>query len=246
MKADERRLWREQADLLGWKHESVIGETTHVKLSDEERFEQAYRFAARHLVEEFRTAAVIDHEKLGLHAARGLIGAGIAGGPADIKRVVELTETRGIRIGDEHVSLVVGVFDDKLRASNTKQIRIEERLQSLAHATAQDRSGALASSNLRQAMDRSKVRFSRDQEAAIFALSSSFMTIPNSANLSCRRPGYDTKAFAGSMAGLEAAERVKLLITPREVSGRDIARRCRRQQRRPPRQTKRWLIRKPC
>ena len=170
MKADERRLWREQADALGWKHESVVGETTHAKLSDEERFEQAYRFAARHLAEEFRTAAVIDHEKLGLHAARGLIGAGIAGGPADIKRVVELIETRGIRIGDEHVSLVVGVFDDKLRVSNTRQIRIEERLQSLAHATARDRSGALASSDLRQAMDRSKVRFSADQKAAIFAL----------------------------------------------------------------------------
>ena len=170
VKADERRLWREQADALGWKHESVISETTHVKLSDEERFEQAYRFAARHLVEEFRTAAVIDHEKLGLHAARGLIGAGIAGGPADIKQVVELIETRGIRIGDEHVSLVVGVFDDKLRVSNTKQIRIEERLQSLAHATARDRSGALGSSDLRQAMDRSKVKFSADQKAAIYAL----------------------------------------------------------------------------
>ena len=170
MKADERRLWREQAEALGWKHESVIGETTHAKRTDEERFEQAYHFAARHLAEEFRTAAVIDHEKLGLHAARGLIGAGIAGGPADIKRVVELIEERGIRIGGEHVSLVVGVFEDGLRVSNTRQIRIEERLQSLAHATARDRSGALGSSDLRRAMDRSQVKFSADQKAAIYAL----------------------------------------------------------------------------
>ena len=117
MKADERRLWREQAEALGWKHETVIGETRHVRLSDDERFDRAYEFAARHLADEFHTAAVIDHEKLGLYAARGLIGAGIAGGPDDIKRVVELIEERGIRIDGEHVALVVGLFDDKVRVS---------------------------------------------------------------------------------------------------------------------------------
>ena len=170
MKADERRIWREQADALGWKHESVIGETTYAKRTDEDRFEESYRFAARHVAEEFRTAAVIDHEKLGLHAARGLIGAGIAGGPADIKRVVELIETRGIQVGGEHVSLVVGVFDDKVRVSHTRQIRIEERLQSLAHEMARDKSGALGTGALRRAMGQSKVRFSADQRAAIYAL----------------------------------------------------------------------------
>ena len=34
-----------------------------------------------------------------MYAARGLIGAGIAGGPEDIDRVVELMEQRGIQIG---------------------------------------------------------------------------------------------------------------------------------------------------
>ena len=37
----------------------------HERLTDEERFDRAYDFAARHLAEEFHTAAVIDHEKLG-------------------------------------------------------------------------------------------------------------------------------------------------------------------------------------
>jgi len=38
------------------------------------------------------------------------------------------------------------------------------------HATARDWSGALGSSDLRQAMDRSPVKFSADQKAAIYAL----------------------------------------------------------------------------
>ena len=108
-------------------------------LTDEERFDRAYKFAARYLAEEFHTAAVLDHEKLGLYAARGLIGTGIAGGPDDIKRVVELLEERGIRFKGEHVALVVGMSDDKVRVTNTAQIRIEEKLAcwlGRAHGTA--------------------------------------------------------------------------------------------------------------
>ena len=53
---------------------------------------------------------MIPHEKLGLYAARGLIGTGIAGGPDDIRRVVELIEERGIRLRGEHVALVAGMI----------------------------------------------------------------------------------------------------------------------------------------
>ena len=38
-------------------------------------------------------------------------------------------EERGIRLGGEHVALVVGMFDDKVRVTNTAQIRIEQRLR---------------------------------------------------------------------------------------------------------------------
>ena len=75
-----------------------------------------------------------------MYAARGLIGTGIAGGPDDIKRVVELLEERGIRLKGEHVALVVGMFDDQVRVTNTAQIRIEEKLADLAHA---ERAGSL-------------------------------------------------------------------------------------------------------
>src|SRR5208337_5098481 len=105
--------------MLGWNHDTVLAGVKYEKLSDDERYEIAYDFAARCLAEEFRTAAVIDHDKLGMYAARGVIGAGIAGGPDDIKRVVELLESRGIRIAGEHVALVVGLFEDRVRVSHT-------------------------------------------------------------------------------------------------------------------------------
>ena len=45
----------------------------HEPLTDAERFDRAYAFVARHLAQDFHTAAVISHEKLGMYAARGLI-----------------------------------------------------------------------------------------------------------------------------------------------------------------------------
>jgi hypothetical protein len=95
MKTDERNIWREQAAALGWQHRTAMEGVVHERLSDGERFGRAYEFAARHLAEEFHTAAVIEHEKLGMYAARRLIGAGIAGGPDDITRVVKLLEEAG-------------------------------------------------------------------------------------------------------------------------------------------------------
>ena len=170
IKADEKRLWTEQAAALGWNHRSVLEEIRNEHLTDEERFDRAYQFAARHLAKEFHTAAVIDHEKLGLYAARGLIGAGIAGGPDDIKRVVELLEEHGIRLRGEHVALVVGMFEDRVRVTNTIQIRIEQNLADLAQAHARDRSGALSVRQIREALARSGIAFTADQRAAIDAL----------------------------------------------------------------------------
>ena len=136
LKTDEKRIWHEQAEALGWRHTTAMNETVHEALSDRERFDRAYRFAARHLADEFRTAATITHEKLGMYAARGLIDVGVAGGPDDIRHVVELIEQRGIRIRGEQVALVTGIMDDMVRVTNTAQIRIEEKVTHLARAGA--------------------------------------------------------------------------------------------------------------
>jgi hypothetical protein len=170
MKTDEKRLWNEQAAALGWRHATTLDGVVHRPLTDEQRFDRAYAFAARHLAEEFRTAATIPHEKLGLYAARGLIGTGISGGPDDIRRVVERIEERGIRLRGEHVALVTGMTDGMVRVTNTAQIRIEQKVTALARAGARDRSGALSTAALRDAIDRAGVAFTAAQRAAIHAM----------------------------------------------------------------------------
>jgi hypothetical protein len=179
MKCDERNIWRDQIAEVGYQHQSVLEKTQHERPTDDDRFERANQFAARHLAKEFHTAAVIDHEKLGMYAARALIGTGIAGGPNDIKHVVGLLEERGIQLVRpgrdgrqelEHVALVAGLFDGKLRVSHTAQIRLEEKLCNLAHESARDRSAALSTLQIRQAIAQGGIKFTSEQRAAVHAL----------------------------------------------------------------------------
>ena len=151
----DREIWTAQAKAIGWEHASVLAKAQTLALTDEQRIDKAYRFAARHLATEFKTAAVLDHEKLRLYAARGLIGTGIAGGIDDIDRVVERIEQKGIRIGREHVALVVGMTDGVVRVTNTAQIRIEEEVGRRAREAALDRSVALPTEAVRAAIDAS-------------------------------------------------------------------------------------------
>ena len=170
MKVDQDRIWKEQAEALDWRHESVLDKVEHTDMAEAERFDRAYRFGASALAEEFQTAAVIDHDKLGMYAARGLIGLGAQGGPADIGRVVDLLEERGIRLKGEHVALIVGLSGDKVRVTNSAQIRIEEKLGDLARDAVRDKSGALSMEAIREAMARSGYTFTSEQRAAIHAL----------------------------------------------------------------------------
>jgi hypothetical protein len=70
----------------------------------------------------------------------------------------------------EHVALVVGLFDGKLRVSNTAQIRMEEKLSNLARRSARDRSAALSTDQLRQAIAQTRIKFTSEQRAAIHAI----------------------------------------------------------------------------
>ncbi len=172
---NDKELWREQAAAIGWAHTTVLEGIQHGRLADAERFDLAYAFAARHLETEFHTAAVLDHDKLRLHAARGLIGTGISG-PEDIDRVVELLETRGIELRGEHVDLLVGMADDTVRVTNTAQVRIEKGLAAQARQAALDTSGALSIQAIRAAVASSGLDFTTEPEhgqaqlAAIHAL----------------------------------------------------------------------------
>jgi hypothetical protein len=170
MKTDERRIWREQAEAMGWSHSTVMERAEHEALTDEERFDRAYAFTAKALAKEFHTAAVLNHEKIGMYAARGLIGTGIAGGQEDVKRVVELVERRGIQFKGEHVALIVGMSDGQVRIANTAQVRIEDKLAALAQRVGGDKSGALSFAAIRDAIESSGIKFTDEQAAVINAL----------------------------------------------------------------------------
>jgi hypothetical protein len=181
----DHKIWRDQAEAMGWEHSTVMADAKIDALSNDERFERAYAFAAKHLAEEFHTAAVIDHDRLRIHAARGLIGVGVAGGVKDIDRVVELIERKGIDLHGEHVDLVAAWAkrenpEDEprpvLRVTNSAQIRVEENLRDHAARAALDASGALAATDVRRAIEASGLDFDSEpehgaaQKAAIYAL----------------------------------------------------------------------------
>jgi len=171
----ERETWRDQAEAIGWTHATVLEGAEAPAMTDAERFNQAYDFAARHLATEFDTAAVIDHSRLRTYAARGLIQTGISE-PEDIDRVVQLIENRGITLRGERVRLIVGEFSDKVRVTNTAQVRIETDLADHARAAALDRRDALSVAALKAAIDSSGLDFEREpehgaaQKAAIYSL----------------------------------------------------------------------------
>jgi TrwC relaxase/AAA domain len=173
---NDHEIWREQADAIGWRHRTVLGNTPYEARPAAERFDAAYRFAARHLAQEFHTAAVIDHDKLRVYAARGLIGTGIAGGVDDIDQVVSLIAQRGLKLKGEQVALIVGMSGDKVRVTNTAQVRIEESLASEASRAAADKTGALSHAAIAAAIATSGLDFTSEpdhgaaQKAAIYAL----------------------------------------------------------------------------
>jgi hypothetical protein len=171
----ERETWRDQAEAIGWTHATVLEGAEVRAMTDAERFNQAYDFADRHLATEFDTAAVIDHSRLRTYAARGLIQTGVSE-PEDIDRVVQLIEDRGITLRGERVRLIVGEFSDKVRVTNTAQVRIETDLAGHARAAALDRRDALSVAALKAAIDSSSLDFEREpehgaaQKAAIYSL----------------------------------------------------------------------------
>ncbi len=138
-------------------------------------YNQAAKFAIRHVEEEFATAAVLNMSVIRTWAARGLIGTGLSG-TEDINAVVREVEQRGVTLHGEHADLIVGemgakVRDDdaaqvrmRLRVTNTVQVRIERELMELSEAAAVDRSGALSEAAVERAVAASGIDYQKDPE----------------------------------------------------------------------------------
>jgi hypothetical protein len=175
-KEEAHAVWREQAAELGWTP-SVLGATPPVERTSDQRRESAYASASASLSAEFQLKAVLDAERLRVHAARGLIEAGAAGGRDDVDAVVSLIETRGFVHDGKAVALIFGLHEGKERISHTEQFRIEQSVADMSRAAARDMSPDLTDAAIRAAVQRVEgddagVRFSKEQLAAIHALGS--------------------------------------------------------------------------
>ena len=174
-KEDTHAVWREQVAELGWTPESLLSAASAQEPTTAERRETAYAAASASLSAEFQLNAVLDAQRLRVHAARGLIEAGAAGGRDDVDAVVGLIETRGFVHDGKAVTLISGLHEGKERISHTEQLRIEQSVAEMSRAAARDRSANLSDTAIRAAIERVEaddagVRFSKEQLTAIHAL----------------------------------------------------------------------------
>lgn len=173
--ADDRASWRSQAEAIGWTPQTLMNPDREVpKVDAGERYEQAYAYAAHHLAEEFRTAAVLDYDKLRIFAARGFIETGIKNAD-DIDRVVDLLKQRGIEIEGRRSDLIIGreILEESedrktapIRVTHSEQVRLEEWLMIQAKRAAGSRKGALALEAIRDAIANSDIDLTSEPEQA--------------------------------------------------------------------------------
>jgi len=174
-KEEAREVWRAQAAEIGWKHETVLVSAPQIVLTEAERHEAAYKVATEALSREFVTAAVLDHDRMRVHAARGLISVGAPAGRKDVDAVVDLIEQNGFNHDGVHVSLISGKLERSQRISNSLQIHIEQTVSEKARNAALDHSSDLTDAALRSAIAAVEasgqgITFSPEQSAAIYAL----------------------------------------------------------------------------
>lgn len=184
---DDRASWRAQADAIGWQPRTLMDpDREPPEINAGERFERAYAYAARHLAEEFRTAAVLDYDKLRVFAARGFIETGIRRS-GDIDRVVEMLKQRGIEIKGRQSDLIIGREmievgeSDKvapIRVTHSEQWRLEDELMGSAQRAAMSRKGSLSADAIHRAIMNADMDLTSEPEqaqaqiAAIHALGS--------------------------------------------------------------------------
>ncbi|WP_294542205.1 MobF family relaxase [uncultured Rhodoblastus sp.] len=174
-KDEAHEVWRAQAANIGWTHETILAAAPRQIIPEAERHETAYRIATGSLSAEFVAAAVLDHERLRVHAARGLISVGAPGGRKDVDAVIAMIEQRGFAHNGVQVSLISGRHDHNVRISHSSQVQIEQAVSEKARQAALDHSVDLSDAAVRAAIAALEnagdgMKFSREQSAAIYAL----------------------------------------------------------------------------
>ena len=160
---------------MGWEQKTILTDEWPREHSEHERCEKAYEVAAKLLAEGFRTAAVLDKNMFRVHGAHGLIASGVASS-ADIDRVAEMIEERGIMMNGEMVLFVEKERDRLVQIATTAQAALEEEMAELAGLASRTQTGQLPSEQIAAAIARSGLDFEREpdhgkaQLAAIYAM----------------------------------------------------------------------------
>lgn len=173
--SNDREIWREQAEELGWKHTTSLTDAVYATKTDAERFEEAYVIAAHLVAEDFKSSAVLDLDVLRMHAAHGLIAAGIHEAD-DMDHVRDMILQRGVVLEGEQTDLVVETLHGRERVTSKFQISVEKEFSELVALAARNTDGALAREALQKAIEASGLDFDREpdhgraQLAAIYGL----------------------------------------------------------------------------
>ena len=138
----DREAWRATAARLGWTHTTVMGGGPRRERDRETWLQLACEQAAAALARDFQNDAVLEHDRIRLHAARALIRFGMSS-ISDIDLVATEVEARGISVGGTPSALIVAEKAGRLLVTHTRQIDVENDLAAGARRAADDHSGAL-------------------------------------------------------------------------------------------------------
>ncbi len=158
------QAWRQQAESLGWKHESVM--TPGKKAPDlepEQRMALVRDASLPFLEEQFSKRAVLDGTDARVAITRGLIAHGIDS-DRDVSLGTRLLRNEGVRQDGKETLLVWGSTynekgREKVQITTALHIDQEKELVRLARNASADRSAVLTKEELQTAVQRTGLKF---------------------------------------------------------------------------------------
>ncbi|HWZ56340.1 MAG TPA: AAA family ATPase [Verrucomicrobiae bacterium] len=161
--------WRQQAEAMGWKHETVI---TGQPQPTDDRVRGAYETALPLMAERLQKHATLFSGEARIQAARGLIAAGIET-TADIDAVVKMMADSGV-VQDGKKTKMYARRDQNGQMKLTTALHLdqEEELIDLARAAYSDRSRALSADELARAELATGLSLTDEQRHALSVLGS--------------------------------------------------------------------------
>jgi conjugative relaxase-like TrwC/TraI family protein len=155
----DMQAWREQAERIGWKHRTVVGERAPDRLRAE-RMDLADREGLPHLAETLKQRAVVGQGDARRAIARGFIAAGGLDSTDDIGAMAKHWATAGVMQDGRETKLIwKEVERGKIKITTELHRDQESELIGLARAAAADRRHALASDEISAAVARSGVAY---------------------------------------------------------------------------------------